>query len=472
MTVREYLHILRRRWQLVVGCLGVVFAITLAVNFTLLPKAYTGSAKLLVTGGKTAVPGGPAVAVGPQRVQSYAALADSLDVATAAVREENLNFSPETLQSRISASVPTSSQLVDLKVSDPTASGAQRATNAVAAALARKIRELERSASGRQPAIVGEIAEHSGLPDSPSSPATIRNLVFGFFLAIALGIAAAITREIFDTRVRGAGMLTEKFGLVTLGVIEKDHAVEKHPLMVQAAPKSSMAESFRQLRTNLRFVHGQRSHLAVVVTSAEPNEGKSTIASNLGIALAMAGESVVLVEGDFRRPRLGAYLGLSTTTHGLSDVLIGDAKASQVLWTRREMQLKLLLEGRIPPNPSELLGSQAMADLLTELKSQANIVLIDTPPVLAFSDAAVTAAFADTALLVVRAGSTRLESVDRALIALDTVGASVSGLVLSMAPTRGPDADYTYDGYRSYYSDAPGEIPSAVSGGDIAVPKA
>jgi capsular exopolysaccharide synthesis family protein len=163
------------------------------------------------------------------------------------------------------------------------------------------------------------------------------------------------------------------------------------------------------------------------------------------------------------------------SVHGLSDLLIGEAQPSQVLWGRRDDELKLILEGNIPPNPSELLGSQPMADLLAQLKTQADIVLIDAPPILAFSDAAVTAAMADTTLLVVRAGATRLERVGQALTALDTVGASVGGAVLSMAPTRGPDAYYAYDGYRSYYGqgDAVPPVPGTtpVTGGTSAQPR-
>jgi len=251
-------------------------------------------------------------------------------------------------------------------------------------------------------------------------------------------------------------------------VMEEEPGLKNSPLIVKSSPHSGLAESFRQLRTNLQFVEPHRENRVMAVTSAQPGEGKSTVACNLALALSQAGESVILVEGDFRRPKLGRYLGISGSP-GLSEVLIGRASVDEALRPWAEGKLRVLLEGAIPPNPSELLGSQAMVSLLASLKARAGMVIIDTPPMLYFADAAVAARLADTTLVVVRAGDTRIERVGRALATLDTVGAQVCGAVLNMVPTRGPDADY--DGYRGYYGRA--YYTSVPPGGNgVAAPQA
>jgi non-specific protein-tyrosine kinase len=229
-----------------------------------------------------------------------------------------------------------------------------------------------------------------------------------------------------------------------------DRQARKRPLVVQDAPRSARAEAFRQLRTNLQFLGVEQPPRSILFTSTLPAEGKSTTAANLAIALAQAGEPVTLIDADFRHPQLSQYLGIAPGP-GLTEVLIGRATLDEALrpWVE-DATLTVLPSGTPPPNPSELLGSRAMARVVSELRAR-GMLIIDSPPVLPFTDAAVLAKITDSTLLVVRANSTRLDKLERALHALQTVDAHIAGVVLNMVPSSGPDIDNS--GYYGYYGD-------------------
>jgi capsular exopolysaccharide synthesis family protein len=188
-----------------------------------------------------------------------------------------------------------------------------------------------------------------------------------------------------------------------------------------------------------------------VVTSSVPGEGKSTTTANLAIALAETGARVAVVDGDLRRPAVAEYMGLEGAV-GLTDVLIGRAELADVLqkWGRHD--LYVLPAGRIPPNPSELLGSSAMAGLLAELGKTFNFVLIDAPPLLPVTDAAVLSKFTSGAIIIVAAGRTKRTELAVALRSFEHIESKVLGAVLTMLPTKGPDS-YGYGNYYGGYSD-------------------
>ena len=278
-------------------------------------------------------------------------------------------------------------------------------------------------------------------------------------------LAAAVLRETLDTTVKGKDDLQQLTGATPLGVIAEDPDVAKRPLVVQVEAQSPRAETFRQLRTNLQFVDVDRPLKTVVMTSASAEEGKSTTACNLAITLAQAGVRTILVEADLRRPRVADYMGLEGAV-GLTSVLTGLTSLDEALqpWGRNAMWV--LASGPLPPNPSEILGSHQMSELLKTLEDRADVIVLDSPPLLPVTDAAVLARHADGAVLVVRHGKTRREQVTRALEALQGVDARLLGTVLNWAPVKGPDAD-NYGYGPGYYSTRPGR--GQVSGSGTAV---
>jgi capsular exopolysaccharide synthesis family protein len=271
-----------------------------------------------------------------------------------------------------------------------------------------------------------------------------------------------VLRETLDTSVKDPEQLARELDLPTLGAIAYDSDAPKRPLIVHVDPKSSRAESFRQLRTNLQFVDIDEAPRSIIFTSSIPEEGKTTTTVNLAIALAQSGVRVLLVEGDLRRPKMADYLGIEGAV-GLTNVLIGRVSLADAIqpWGPDAL-LHVLSSGPSPPNPSELLGSQGMAELLRELEHNYDLVLIDAPPLLPVTDAAVLAALASGAVLVTRYGHTKREQLARAVEALRAVGVAVYGAVLTMTPTRGPDSYYYGYGYRYDEKRSKGERVEAV----------
>jgi capsular exopolysaccharide synthesis family protein len=213
------------------------------------------------------------------------------------------------------------------------------------------------------------------------------------------------------------------------------------------------------MRTNLQFLQLSDEGRSFVVTSSVAAEGKSTTSANLALTIAATGKRVILVEADLRRPKLSEYLGVVGTV-GLTNVLIGLASLDDVLQPWGDGALSVLPAGRIPPNPSELLGSPAMRDLLRVLEKSYDMVILDAPPLLPVTDAAILAGIASGAIIVVASGRTRREQLSRSVEILDGVGARTLGIVMNFLPVKGPDA-YTYGGLGGYESVKP--VPKRAS---------
>jgi capsular exopolysaccharide synthesis family protein len=211
-------------------------------------------------------------------------------------------------------------------------------------------------------------------------------------------------------------------------------SLEIESLVTIADPRSPVSEAYRTLRTNIQFSSLDRPVRTLLVTSTSAAEGKSTTIANLAVTFASAGNQVVLVDSDLRRPSLDGLFGLNNAK-GLTSIMLDDSDPTLVLQTTRVDRLRVLTSGPLPPNPSELLGSQRLDRILKTLSESADLVLLDCPPIIAVTDAAVLARKVDAVLLVVNAGKTRREHAARARQLLDKVNANVLGVVLNNAQT-------------------------------------
>ena len=220
-------------------------------------------------------------------------------------------------------------------------------------------------------------------------------------------------------------------------------------MILRDQPLAAPSEAVRRLRTNLQFIDiGHRSK-SLVISSSIPGEGKSTIAINLAVSLADAGARVILVDADLRRPSIAEYLGIEGGV-GLTTVLIGRAEVEDVVQPFGKTSLDLLPSGQIPPNPSELLGSVAMADLLERLSGSYDMVLLDSPPLLPVTDGVVLSNLAGGALVVVGVDRIHRPQLQQSLESLETAGAHVFGIVMNKIARR-EAATYGYgSGYAAY----------------------
>jgi polysaccharide biosynthesis transport protein len=447
MDLRDYLRVLRKRWSVVVLCtlIGVGAAAGLVYKTT--PK-YEATAQLFVAAKDT---GGAASGLqssdqfSQDRVKSYAEIISSPNVTAPVASQVGDGLSAQQVADEVTAEAPLNTVLINVHVTDPSARRAQALVNAISDQFATYAAQLERTPGTATSPVKVTVVHRASLPKNPVSPKTALDLIIGFLVGLAIGIGSAVLRETFDTTVKDPVAAQRSLNLALLGAIAYDSGARKRPLIVHADPRSSRAEAFRQLRTNLQFVDIDNAPRSIVVTSSLPEEGKTTTTTNLGISLAQSGLRVLLVEGDLRRPKMAEYLGIEGAV-GLTSVLVGRTELAAAIqsWGPNGV-LKVLPSGPIPPNPSELLGSQGMVDLLRELEVSYDLVLVDAPPLLPVTDAAVLSTIASGAIVVVKHGGTKTDQLARAIDALRSVDAHVYGLIFTMTPTKGPDS-YYYSG--------------------------
>lgn len=212
--------------------------------------------------------------------------------------------------------------------------------------------------------------------------------------------------------------------------------------IVEKDPKSIASESYRTLRTNLQYSSFDENYKVIVVTSSEPGEGKSTTAGNLALSIAQGDKKVALIDCDLRKPSLHKKFGLSNTA-GLSDVIVGKENIS-IVGHRYNNNLTVLTSGKIPPNPSEMLGSKSMKALIEALKKVFDYVILDTPPVQAVTDAQILSTRADGTLLVIRAEKTKKDSVINSVNLLKKVNANIIGTILNGVDAKSGSYYYYY----------------------------
>jgi capsular exopolysaccharide synthesis family protein len=266
---------------------------------------------------------------------------------------------------------------------------------------------------------------------------------------LALGIAAAWLWSLLDTRVHSAEDLRNVTGAPLIGTLPFDPDASKRPLVVHEEPHSPAAEEYRGLRTNIVFTNVGGKGECLVISSANPGEGKSTTVANLAIVLADSGARVVLVDCDFRRPSVARYMRIEGGV-GLSDILVGRAQPVDVLQRWGADNLYILPAGRTPPNPSELLGSALMKDLIAFLLKSFDYVLLDSPPLLVATDATVLSKIADGVILVASHETTRRHALAASVNALTMVDSRLLGTVLTKVPPKrvgGYRSGYSYGGY-------------------------
>lgn len=310
----------------------------------------------------------------------------------------------------------------------------------------------------------GRIVSPAVASIDPVEPSPMRNTALGLVVGLVFGLGMALLYEYLDNTIKSASEVEELTAAPLIGFIpsekyEKDAA---RRATILTHPASAAAEAYRVLRNNLDFINFEHNISTLLVTSAAPNEGKSTLSANLAASLAQTGKRVVLVSCDFRKPTTEQFFGVRNTI-GLSDVLTGAHSLKSALQKPREdMSLLVLTSGKLPPNPSELLGSEKMRDLLEALKEWGDWVIIDSPPLLAVADGAAVARWCDGALVITHAGHSTRDAVKRAREMLDKVGARVLGSVVWGLESRAGGGSYGYDSggyysYADYYNTSEGE---------------
>ena len=519
-TLRSYIGLVRRRkwWIAAAALLGLAASLGLSLTQA---RQYSATAQLLVQpAGSTALGVAPA-AVTPTDVQTDLQLVTSAPVQrkVSAILGGNPSISAtEVAQTNviaitaISSSPPRAALIANTYaqafVKDQqgaaitSSAAAEIALKAQIKGLGTQIKSLSRNGSTaeqtalqNQQAVLREqlaqmqvsgaagntggveVVAPAQAPTSPSSPKPVQDGLLGLAAGLILGLGFAFLRDSLDDALSSKEAAEQLSGAPVLAMVPMVAAWKKRdqPLVVSLShPLSPAAESYRSLRTSLQFVRQERPLRTLVVTSPAAAEGKTSTVANLGAVFAQAGERVVLVSCDLRRPRLAEFFGLDEQI-GLTTVLLGEQSLADVVQpVSGHETLWLLGAGRVPANPAELLNGPAARELFAALRAEFDLVLIDSPPVLPVTDAAVLSKDADGTLMVVAAGQTKRVDLRRAAEKLAQVNAPMVGTVLNEVTRQtgyGYGSGYGYgygygDGYRALDPDVPlTSVPVSANGG-------
>lgn len=289
---------------------------------------------------------------------------------------------------------------------------------------------------------------------TPIRPRIINNTIIAALLAMILTIGLIFTIEAMDDTIKTPDEVNKNLHQPVLALIAH-HTIEEGKPITESQPRSPVSEAFRTLRTNVQYASVDNPLRSLLITSPDPGEGKTTIAVNLAIVLAQSGRRVILIDADLRRPAIHRQFRLPNKM-GLSTLFFqSEIKLDGILQTTRVPNLSLLTSGDLPPNPSELLGSQKMHHILVKAQSLADMVIIDTPPTLAVTDASVLMQIVDGAILIIQPGVTRLATAMGAVEQFQRVGSKVLGVVFNNVELSRGRYRYRYykdyHGYGSYY---------------------
>ena len=467
VELTDYWRILRAHWVAII--LITLFGGAAAYGWTQIqPKVYSADASGMLSTGvtsdlSTALAGDT---YAKSRVRAYLDVAKSRTVAEYAIAELDLGVTPDVLITKVSVLNPLDTPVIKVTATAPSPEQARDLAEAWVRGISKQVTTLENAnaqGSDDRSIVAFTSLDSAVLPTEQSSPNTRLVVALGLLIGLAIGVAYALLRNLFDRRIRSSEQLERETGLPVIGMIpyhkyftESARIVASHGSndLHRNNSEHDVAEAMRELRTNLKFMNVDSPPRRIVVTSSLPGEGKSTVVANLAVALAASGERVVVVDGDLRRPSVAKIFGVLPEV-GLTDVLIGRAELQDVLqpWGGTG-RLSVLGAGPVPPNPSELLGSNAMHAVVEELAA-GSIVLIDAPPLIPVTDAAILTARTDGALIVAYARRTTHDAIEHALQSLERVNGRALGVILNGVPRSGSGGDrYGYRYRGSYARDA------------------
>lgn len=440
-----YLRTLRRWWPVLLcsAALGGVIGYVIAES----SKAqYAATAQLFVSvrSGSSASDLQQSSSFAQARVRSYASVVTSRAVLEPVSQELSYPGGANALRSRVTADVPMDTVIINVRVTDENPERAAVLANAIERQFRETAAKLEipqpDGASSVRVSTIGRALP----PQEPFAPNTRLYVLAGLLATTLLAWLVLLAREILDTRINATEDAVDITGLSVLGELPTVRRSDASVLFPSDGhPANVHAEAHRQIRTNLRFANVDDPPKVIAVTSSLPGEGKSTVATNIATALSEAGARVMLVDADLRRPSCAARFGLPAGP-GLAAALAADAPLSEAAHRWNETTLWVLGAGGTPPNPTELLGSQSMADILDELREDFDYVIVDTPPVLPVADATVLAPQVDGVLFVARRRLVRASQLNRAINALAAVDARLIGLVVNGAPKSHAYGYYSY----------------------------
>lgn len=467
----DYVAALRKQWRGAVGVAVAVFTVVAAYTFTDTPL-YTATSETFfaVDSGRTITD----IAVGSnfteQQVDAYARIATKPAVLGPAVDDLNADgyaFTVTDLAGMVEVNVPAGT-IIAVSATHPDPDTAADVSNVVSARLADVVATLTPQQEDGSNTVQSTVVAAAVPPAGPSSPNWLLNLAMGFVLATAGGAVFAFVRERFDTSIREQCDIRDVTKLPVVAAItdagKDEPGADEDRLYTVTHPRGPRAEAIRRLRTNLQFTTLDGKDSTFLITSSLPGEGKTTTALNLAVTLANADRSVLLIDADLRKPRVAEYAGVDGEV-GLSNVLVGHVDVRDVTQQWGDSSLMILPSGPVPPNPSEVLGSKAMLNLLEAAGQHFDVVIVDGPPLLPVTDAALLSKSVSGTVVVAGAGTVRKPQLRAALSTIEQVGGHVVGVVLNRVSAKSQAGSYGSYGYGTYGDEPAVRAPRSRDGG-------
>jgi receptor protein-tyrosine kinase len=443
LSLQDFLSLLRSRWLTIVSSVLAALAGALALTLLTTPT-YVAFTRLFVStprsGSVSDLYQGDLFT--QERVFTYAELLKGQKIAQRTIDKLHLDMTANQLRSEVTPVVARDTILIYLYISDSSAERARDIANTMSDELVILVDELENPPNVASPGTPGRVVieQHAVLPTAPAKPNKRRNVFAGLAVGLLAGIGLAFYRAVRDDRVRDPDELQEITGVGALGAIPREHRSRRGPPAPPGTTGPAGAEAFRVLRTNLKFLDNGHPPRLILVASPTDGDGRTTVALNTALALAETARKVAVVDADLRRPALSAALGLATD-RGLSTVITGETSLSHALQETRYPHLTAISSGPIPSNPTALLDSEPARRVFAELVAQFEYVIVDSPPLTTFADAAILAAACGGVILVAHQEKTKGEDVQRAIDALNKVGAVILGTVVTAVPMQKTKTD-------------------------------
>jgi len=495
IDLRSYITLLKRWWWLIILVTATIGAITFLYSTFLIDPVYEARTLLLIQTPDTKVSDYTSLITSEKLANTYSQLMTTRPVLVDVMNRLGLQKSVEKMRTSITVKPIMNTQLIEVRVKDNDSEQAAQIANTLASVyveqhqameayrfkeskqrIAAQLLQLDQQSkdtaamldsikSDPNKAVERDILqvllgqyrqsytnltqtyeeiqmaeanatasivqmENAYPPEKPVSPKILTNTALASVIAFIVVVALIILLETLDNTIKKSEQVMQKMHLPVLGSIT-GHASEPGKPVAITQPRSSVAEAFRTLRTNIQFASVDTPIGSLLITSPMLGDGKSTVASNLAVVMAQAGQQVILIDADLRRPRLHTIFALRNRP-GLSRLFVqADVPLSEALQTTDVPGLMVITAGYLPPNPLELVGSDRMAGILRQAQEMVDIVIIDAPPVTAVSDAAVLAKRVDAVLLVLSIGQTQMDATMEALDQLNRAGTKLIGTVLN-----------------------------------------
>lgn len=470
LDLREIIHILTVRWWIIAIFTALSIIITGFVTFTMIDPVYKAETSLFVgkESDKIASLDLGEFNLNKSLVSDYRQLILSRLVSQEVIDELGLDMTVSTFQKKVEVTTIEDSRLFKISFESTDPKMAMDVANALAQVLVEKAQDIIQVKNIK-------IIDEAELPENPIKPNKIQNLLVAAVLGAFIGAGAVILVEYLDYTIKNANDVERLLKLNTIGEIpqfagekrgkskglfskrkhssgkKRDKNAVSHVLITITDPKAPASEAYRSLRTNIGYSGIDKQVRLIVLTSSRMAEGKSTTAANMAVSMAQSGKNVLLIDADLRKPRVHRYFNLSNDI-GLTDIVVKNVSTEEAIKKFSYVEnLSIICSGSVPPNPTEILESKKLAELLQELKEKFDIVIIDTPPVGQLTDGAILASMADGVILVAASGESNIDMVRRARAALMQVNANIIGVVLTKIDKTRSGSYYTYYNYDKYY---------------------